>query len=138
MNDSFSQSRAERDAPAALAASIAAQAQAKAGNAAHTPGPLELRNEFGMQSLIYPVGAEYPAAAVTGYYSRLGQSEPNARRIVACWNACIGVPTETLESAAGWADIVKTPLAHRQCIPAEAAQIGAALDGDSLEQGDHP
>lgn len=47
----------------------------------HTPGPWGLRNEFGMQGLVYPKDKEYPVAAVTGYYSRAGQAEPNARLI---------------------------------------------------------
>ncbi|KAB2888967.1 MAG: hypothetical protein F9K35_19975 [Burkholderiaceae bacterium] len=51
--------------------------------AKHTPGPWELRNEFGMQGLVYPAGAESPVAAVTGYYARCKQSEPNARLIAA-------------------------------------------------------
>jgi hypothetical protein len=60
----------------------------------------------------------------------------NLRRIVACVNACAGVPTETLESCAHWSDIVKSPLSHRQHIPAEAAAVGAVLDSESLEQGE--
>ena len=59
-----------------------------------------------------------------------------ARRMAASWNACAGIPTETLEAAASWADIVKAPLNHRQHIPAEAAAVGAVLDSNSLEQGD--
>jgi hypothetical protein len=59
----------------------------------------------------------------------------NLRRIVACVNACAGVPTETLELAASWGDIVKGVMGGAR-ISAEAARIGAGLDGDSLEQGD--
>lgn len=57
----------------------------------------------------------------------------NLRRIVACVNACAGIPTETLESAAHWG-----PAVHHTApaIPAEAAHIGASLDGESLEQGE--
>lgn len=28
-------------------------------------------------------------------------------RLAACWNACIGIPTEQLELAASWGDIIK-------------------------------
>lgn len=49
----------------------------------HTPGPWELRNEYGMQGLIYPVGLEYPVASTTGYYLADGQRLPNARLIAA-------------------------------------------------------
>lgn len=34
----------------------------------------------------------------TVYYWETGQTEVDARRIVACVNACAGVPTETLEA----------------------------------------
>ena len=33
--------------------------------------------------------------------------EANARRLAACWNACAGIPTEQLELAASWGDIIK-------------------------------
>lgn len=59
-----------------------------------------------------------------------------ARRLADCWNAAGDTPTETLESCAHWSDIVKSPLSHRQHIPAEAAAVGAALDSESLEQGE--
>lgn len=52
-------------------------------SAAHTPGPWELRHEFGMQGLIYPVGGDYPVASVTGYFHNAKQTEPNARLIAA-------------------------------------------------------
>jgi len=52
-------------------------------NAAHTPGPWELRNEYGMQGLVYPSSSDHPVCAVTGYFASAGQSEPNARLIAA-------------------------------------------------------
>ncbi|GAA0531332.1 hypothetical protein [Pigmentiphaga daeguensis] len=51
--------------------------------AKHTPGPWELRDEFGMQGLVYAQGLEYPVASTTGYYNRAGQTEHNARLIAA-------------------------------------------------------
>lgn len=51
--------------------------------AKHTPGPWELRNEFGMQGLVYPRGVGFPVAATTGYFNRAGQTESNARLIAA-------------------------------------------------------
>ena len=58
------------------------------------------------------------------------------RRIVACVNACAGVPTETLELCARWGDVVNATVFNRVHIPAEAAAVGAVLDGASLEQGE--
>jgi hypothetical protein len=49
----------------------------------YTPGPWELRNEFGMQGLIYPRQAANPVASVTGYYTLTRQTEANARLIAA-------------------------------------------------------
>lgn len=71
-----------------------------------------------------------------GYLIAESITPANKRRILACVNACAGVPTETLEAAASWADIVKAPLTHRHHIPAEAAAVGAVLDPESLEQGE--
>jgi hypothetical protein len=62
-------------------------------------------------------------------------SESDARRLAACWNACAGAPTETLELAASWGDIVKGVMGGAR-ISAEAAAVGAALDSESLEQGE--
>ena len=58
------------------------------------------------------------------------------RRIVACVNACAGVPTETLELCARWGDVVNATVFNRVHIPAEAAAVGAVLDPESLEQAE--
>lgn len=49
--------------------------------------------------LIAVSGDPYPLAVADVY------SEANARRLVACWNACEGIPTEMLEA------VCKVPLA---------------------------
>lgn len=133
------QTRAERDAPAARAASAAAQAAAKAANAVHTEGPWRV----GRAGAVVSDHAVFPNSprgfdeftAFGGHVVASGVTAANARRIVACVNACAGVPTETLELAASWGDIVKGVMGGAR-IPAEAARIGAGLDGESLEQGE--
>ena len=68
-------------------------------SAQHTPGRLEVDNtgyraeHNGLCLMIWPeciavVGAGYPDQP----------QEANARRLVACWNVCDGVPTEVLEA----------------------------------------
>ena len=48
------------------------------------------------------------------------QSRENARRIVACWNACDGVPTEALEGSAKLCSAKDSTLAE---LKAERAQL---------------
>lgn len=131
------QTRAERDAPAALVASTASEAAAKAANEAYTQGRLRAGLQVcGMhvdRSRLFTEDGTLLAMAFTTLESA---SEADARRLAACWNACQDVPTETLEACASWADIVKAPLSHRHHIPAEAAAVGAVLDPESLEQGE--
>ncbi len=122
--------------PRDVAAMTAHAAAIKAENAAHTQGLLRAGQMVsGMRvdgSGLFNARGEMVAMAFTSDVD----GEADARRLAACWNACTGIPTEQLESCAHWADIVKAPLQHCAHIPAEAALVGAALDGDSLEQGD--
>lgn len=68
----------------------------------HTVGPLKIHP----QSKTTVVGGKRVVAACGGYQSNLpgedahGENEANARRIVACWNICLGIPTEQLEAGA--------------------------------------
>ena len=122
--------------PRDIAAMTAQAAGIKAENDAYTQGRLRAgRMVRGMRvdgsSLLNERG-EMIAMAFTSDVD----GEADARRLAACWNVCEGIPTETLESCAHWSDIVSAPLNHRQHIPAEAAAVGAALDGESLEQGE--
>lgn len=128
------QTRAERDAPAALAASAAAQARAKAENAEFTQTRLSVLS-FRVESAAYLIGEDRQAIARVINTNLQGRYEADARRLAACWNACEGVPTETLELAASWGDIVKGVMGGAR-ISAEAAAVGAALDSESLEQGE--
>lgn len=124
--------------PRDVAAMTAHAAAIKAENAAHTQGLLRAgrlicRHEVDRTRLFNSEGVMVAMAFAT----TVTRGEADARRLAACWNACTGIPTEQLESCAHWSDIVKAPLQHRAHIPAEAARIGAALDSESLEQGDH-
>lgn len=77
---------------------------------AHTPGPFRQGSDH-LQSPELPT----EIYAANGYlvgrcnagnsHGKLGLSEhraaiENARRVVACWNACNGIPTEVLEANA--------------------------------------
>lgn len=122
--------------PRDIAAMTAHAAGIKAENDAYTQGRLRAgRMVCGMRvdgsSLLNERG-EMIAMAFTSNVD----GEADARRLAACWNACEGVPTETLELAASWGDIVKGVMGGAR-ISAEAAAVGAALDSESLEQGDH-
>lgn len=69
----------------------------------HTPEPWAVtdRNEIGDRYIGPAHGHPYAAICVTGIPPFLGnEAEANARRIVACVNACAGVPTEELEEVA--------------------------------------
>ena len=90
-------------------------------SAGHTPGPWEMRHEFGMQSLVYPVGSEYPVAATTGYYSRAGQSEANTRLIAAA---------PCLQSAA----IELLAAAENSMDPADGDDVAAMLRFGAAEE----
>lgn len=65
----------------------------------HTPGPWQM----GRHENIVAVADGRPIANTKGYFSTINadgvvaENEANARRIVACVNACAGIETETLE-----------------------------------------
>lgn len=140
-----------------IAAMTAHAAAIKAENDARTQGRLQAVQYYSDAVSILDVDgfAIFDAPSVVileGYHDKLGISHwagdsrahrdlgeagqaANARRLVACWNACEGVPTETLELAASWGDIVKGVMGGAR-ISAEAAAVGAGLDSESLEQGE--
>lgn len=141
MNGLLSQTRAERDAPVAHERSMAAQAAAKAANDVYTQGTWRAGAAGGSIVTDSPgVGCGPMDAASRAFYGGYVIAESitpgNRRRILACVNACATVPTEVLEACASWADIVKAPLPFRQPMAAEAREVGAALDPESIEQGD--
>lgn len=59
----------------------------------HTQGRLVVRGGFS----IYADEGKTPVADTCLTASVPDNDEANARRLVACWNACQGVPTEVLE-----------------------------------------
>lgn len=123
-----------------IASMTAHAAGIKAENAAHTPGNWVwgdwMTGRIGQQGEAGWVEIWAPSEEGNGYpfiACKHRDQIANARRIVACMNACEGIPTETLESTAHWGAAVHAP---SHSIPAEAARVGAGLDGESLEQGD--
>ncbi len=63
----------------------------------HTPGSLiaaETRNEYD-QVIRGQDGGPVALVLMAGYTKAEGRA--NARRLVACWNACEGIPTAALE-----------------------------------------
>lgn len=62
-------------------------------NAQHTPGRLTVRGGYS----IYADDGKTPVADTCLTNSVPDNDEANARRLVACWNACEGIDTETLE-----------------------------------------
>ena len=121
-----------------IAAMTARAAGIKAENDAYTQGRLRAGHSVcGLEvdrSCLFNSDGSRMAMVFTTHRAR--GAEADARRLSACWNACEGIPTATLEACSSWADIVKAPMNHRQHIPAEAAAVGAGLDGESLEQGE--
>lgn len=63
-------------------------------NAQHTPGRLTVRGGYG----IYSNDGKTPVAGTCLPNSMPESDEANARRLVACWNACDGISTEALEN----------------------------------------
>jgi len=65
---------------------------------AHTRSLLKIGgiDAHSMQRNIVTPDGYYIAGAIDGLGD--GVRDDNARRIVACWNACHGVPTEVLEA----------------------------------------
>lgn len=106
----------------------------KAANDKHTQGRLSVTFSE-LENAAYLVNDKRQAVARCINTNLEWLFEANARRLAACWNACEGVPTETLELAASWGDIVKGVMGGAR-ISAEAAAVGAALDSESLEQGE--
>lgn len=68
-------------------------------SAAHTHGRLQAFTQYAEPELRDEAGNL--VAVATRY------TDANARRLAACWNACAGIPTEQLELAASWGDIIK-------------------------------
>ena len=63
-------------------------------NAQHTPGRLTVRGGYS----IYADDGKTPVADTCLSNSIPANDEANARRLVACWNACEGLTTEHLEN----------------------------------------
>lgn len=63
----------------------------------HTPGRLVVRGGYS----IYADDGKTPVADACLTNSVADKDEANARRLVACWNACEGISTDELETTGG-------------------------------------
>ena len=68
----------------------------------HTPGLLYCVEKN--PAIIRSDEAKMEVARASPVYMDRSERIANARRLVACWNACAGIPTETLECD-GWLNI---------------------------------
>lgn len=78
-------------------------------SAKHTQGRLVVRGGFS----IYADEGKTPVADTCLTASVPDNDEANARRLVACWNACEGLHTESLERGAPLADQIVDALNQR-------------------------
>ncbi len=72
---------------------------------AHTPGLLFMAETFMEEGgrpeiVIRGIGGRAAVAVVMDFGNAPGMQEANAQRLTTCWNACLGLPQETL--ASGW------------------------------------
>ena len=81
----------------------------------HTPGPLRYeQSQHHAQIYLIDYAAKDPKNAP--HYAAMGEvrtTEADARRLVACWNACQGISTETLEG--GVLAEMRAVLAEAEC-----------------------
>lgn len=71
----------------------------------HTPGLLFMAETFQEEGgrpeiVIRGIGGRAAVAVVMDFGNAPGMQEANAQRLITCWNACLGLPEETL--AGGW------------------------------------
>lgn len=71
----------------------------------HTPGLLFMADTFQEEGgrpeiVIRGIGGRAAVAVAMDFGNAPGMQEANAQRLTTCWNACLGLPQETL--AGGW------------------------------------
>lgn len=70
----------------------------------HTPGLLFMAETFQdngrPEIVIRGIGGRAAVAVALDFGNAPGMQEANAQRLTTCWNACLGLPQETL--AGGW------------------------------------
>lgn len=97
----------------------------------HYPGKLERGPGGGLALLaearpsIHPPSATERMVAIVVERPEREQTEANAERLVACWNACHLIPTEKLTDGVGVA--VARALRTRQALAEAAVRLLAAL-----------
>lgn len=92
-------------------------------SAQHTQGPIRYDHEPGYcGELIARDGM-----TVAAFFNE--PSEADARRLVACWNACDGLPTESLECGKPPADQIVDALNQRHELMAQRDELLEVLQG---------
>lgn len=90
-------------------------------SAQHTQGRLHVGEGNAGQRIIYDQrGWAIADAKLFRGRRREGEDIQNARRLVACWNACEGIPTEALEVSPNLEDVWN-------CVVAQRDELLAAL-----------
>lgn len=64
----------------------------------HTPGRMKHAVLMGSITVGFRDEAIFHCGLGLRHHSVVAEQEQNARRLVACWNACLDVPTELLEN----------------------------------------
>lgn len=97
----------------------------------HTKGKLrvEQNSDDETESMFSIITDEVEPWYVSGTISNLAANiqEANARRLVACWNAAEGIPTETLENGHAVFGKLAETAADRDRLQAMNAELVAAL-----------
>lgn len=113
-------------------------------SAKHTQGPLVL-GQYGairggpMVRFINGIAQEQLAMTTGTSWMEPGEHLANARRLVACWNACEGLHTESLERGAPLADQIVDALNQRDELLAQRNQLLEALSYiEGLAMADEP
>lgn len=114
----------------------------------HTKGPWKvnrhthIRGELWLSILggawdITHNGASRPGVIADAKYSAMSdaENEANARRIVACVNACEGLPTETLEAAGLGKGVLDHLKAERDALREQIAFLEHFADAPDMKTG---
>lgn len=102
---------------------------------AHTPGVLELwtSNSFrrfgirGGAPICEPI-TQRSDGHPDLYFRNGGPDGPDARRFLACWNACNGISTKALETPRGMAGAIEPVIAECHALRQQRDQLAEALD----------
>lgn len=97
----------------------------------HTPGPWRVVSWPVNKLVEYAIRGAEPVATMARYNG----AEANARRIVACVNACEGLPTETLEAAGLGKGVLDHLKAERDALREQIAFLEHFADAPDMKTG---